>query len=44
MTTLIKILIIFGMFILGLILSQIFGWWLLYFLGIAAEIAVENVE
>lgn len=42
--TLYKIAIIIGMFLLGILLAQVFGWWLLYFIGIISEIAVENLD
>lgn len=39
-----KILITIVMFVLGIELSHFFGWWILYFIGIIAEIMVENVK
>lgn len=42
--TLYKIAIVMGMFLFGILLACVFGWWILYFIGIISEIAVENLD
>lgn len=44
MRMLYKIAIIMGLFLFGILLTQVFGWWILYFIGIISEIAVENLD
>lgn len=31
-----------GFFVIGIVLAQVFGWWILFFVGMIAGIFAEN--